>query len=73
MNIKVLTSILKSDSIPSDSAISGKVAIEMIKERIKRVSEGTSTDYYKLILLDYSMPLLDGPATSRLIRTMMDS
>ena len=49
--------------IKSDTALSGPIAIELIKERLEKVLEGQAT-MYKFILMDYSMPEMDGPQTA---------
>ena len=43
-----------------DFALDGMTAIEMIKKRLSLVYAHQG-EMYKLILLDYSMPGMDGP------------
>ena len=55
--------------VASDSALSGKYAINLIKERIKAV-EASNANMYKILLLDYSMPEMDGPMVATRIRDL---
>ena len=49
-----------------DEANNGVMALTKIQERIELVRE-EQAEMYKIILLDYSMPDLDGPQTARRI------
>ena len=60
MNIEVLQSMLVSKGIMSESALDGKIALKMLQTRIEAVYKGEA-QMYQIILLDYSMPELDGP------------
>lgn len=60
MNIYVIVELLALDKIKCDEALGGKKALKMIKDRMDQYASGTGT-LYKLILLDYSMPGMDGP------------
>ena len=60
MNIEVIQAMLKMLKTPSDSALHGSFAIDMIEAKIALYEEGTA-DMYKIIILDYSMPDMDGP------------
>ena len=71
MNILVLQGILRAAKIKSDEAISGQIALELIESRINQARPSEVPKLYDLILLDYSMPHLDGPKTARLIRKML--
>ena len=53
--------------LKSDTALSGSNAIELIKERLRKLLQGQAS-MYKFILMDYSMPEMDGPETSENIR-----
>ena len=64
MNIFVVNELLKLSNITCDSALKGSVAIKMINDRIEQYSNGTG-QLYKLILLDFSMPEMDGPEVAR--------
>ena len=57
MNIEVMKAMLESQSVPTDSAMSGPQALSMIKERINNLG----APIYKIMLLDYSMPEMTGP------------
>ena len=60
MNILLMKSMLEDRGIMSDIAISGSAALSLVEDRIKHVIEGKAV-MYRLILLDYSMPEMDGP------------
>ena len=69
-NIELVTLILGELNIIVDSAFSGMEAIEKIKQRIALVLDGKAK-MYKLILLDYSMPVMEGPETALEIRQVI--
>ena len=60
MNVEVLVSMLREMGIESDSCLGAIFALPIVMDRIKKVQEGTA-QMYKLVLLDYSMPQMDGP------------
>ena len=68
MNIEVLKTMLESENVACDIAMSGKQALELFEGRL--TEERCS---YKLILLDYSMPEMDGPEVARLMRQVCDN
>ncbi len=67
LNIEIIGLLLVGKNIKTQSALSGKEALEKIKERAELVKDGSS-EMFKLILLDYCMTDLDGPETAKLIR-----
>ena len=68
MNIEVISAMLKSRAIKSDSALNGNEAIKLVQSRIEKVHCGQIASNYKVILLDYSMPEMDGPQVATEIR-----
>ena len=68
MNIEVISAMLKSRAIKSDSALNGNEAIKLVQSRIEKVQCGQIASNYKVILLDYSMPEMDGPQVATEIR-----
>jgi CheY-like chemotaxis protein len=60
MNIEVIKAMLDSLNVISDTALSGNAALSLIELRLEAVYRGEAP-MYKLILLDYSMPEMDGP------------
>jgi len=51
-----------------DCAENGLNAVKLVRASIDKFKKGEGAEsLYKLILLDYSMPFLDGPATSQTI------
>ena len=60
MNIEVHSAMLEHRHIKSDSALNGSLAIKKIQERIELVYRGEAS-MYMIVLIDYSMPEMDGP------------
>ena len=54
----------------SDQAMSGVKALALINERISKVKAGEA-EMYKLLMLDYSMPEMDGPQVATEIRKLL--
>ncbi len=67
LNIEVIGLLLLGKNIMIESALSGQEALEKIKERAKFVKDNTD-EMFKIVLLDYCMPELDGPETTKHIR-----
>ena len=62
-NIESVKLMLKQMNITSNSAINGIEGLEKVRQRAKQTDS-----MYSLILLDYSMPLMDGPQAATKIR-----
>ena len=60
MNVEVMQAMLAQLGIPNDVAMSGSKAIDIIEARIQLYEE-RQVDMIKIVLLDYSMPDMDGP------------
>ena len=69
MNIEMMRSMLIEMGYKGDSASQGYEALGLIKERNQLVNQGKAS-MYKLILLDFSMPDIDGPEVARQARAM---
>ena len=54
-------------SYRTDTAVSGKMAISFVKNRLREVVKHRAR-MYELILLDYAMPEMDGLETCHAIR-----
>ena len=73
MNIFVIEALLKQTKTPCDSVNSGLRALDLIKDRIKSYAE-KKTPLYEIILLDFSMPGMDGPEVAqRILQLYEDS
>ena len=72
MNIEVISALLEERKVKSDSALNGKEAIKMIQSRIEKVYFGQAS-MYGVILLDYSMPEMDGPQVALEIRRIFNA
>lgn len=72
MNIFVISELLGMDDIKCDKALNGAEAIRMVRERMEEFAADTtgSATLYRLILLDYSMPGMDGPDVAREIHRL---
>ena len=71
LNIEVIGLLLLGKKIVTESALSGNAALEKIKERANFVRNG-SDEMFKIILLDYCMPEMDGPETAKMIRKYIE-
>lgn len=60
-NRKILSKLLRREGIQCDEAENGEEAVEMVKQ---------STEEYDIILMDYEMPVCDGPSATRQIRQL---
>ena len=72
MNIEVISALLRQRAIKSDSALNGNEAIKLVQSRIEQVYRGQIASVYKVILLDYSMPEMDGPQVAIEIRRIFN-
>ncbi len=70
LNIEVMKALLETKGYQVDYAMSGKHCIDKITERLELV-ESNQAEMYKLILLDYSMPGMDGPVVAQAIRKLL--
>ena len=69
MNIEVIKAMLEDQDVVTDTALSGNAALALIEKRLEAVNRGEAS-MYKLILLDYSMPEMDGPQVAIAIRNI---
>ena len=73
MNLEVhKTMILNMKNLRSDTALSGAIALDLIRARLTKVLQRRAT-MYRFILMDYSMPDMNGPQTVKKIRAMLKS
>ena len=63
MSIEVIAFMLSELDVTNDRALSGSIAIELVKERIQLVCQGQAS-MYKVIILDFCMPGIDGPGVA---------
>ena len=64
-NIVAIQSLMQQFNIKCDYATNGQDAFDSVKNRLT-----LDKTIYKLILMDFSMPVVDGPAASKLIRDL---
>ena len=63
MNIEVISALLREENVTIVSAYNGVEALEIMEKRIELV-EKRLAPMFKIVLLDYSMPEMDGPTTA---------
>ena len=68
MNIEVIGAMFANHGHQIDFALNGKRALELIDDRLELVYAHVGT-MYRLILLDYSMPEMDGPQVAQALRS----
>ena len=74
MNIEVMEMMISNNNQSIDRAHNGLQAIAKVKDRLNKCLERRSSqNMYKLILLDYSMPEMDGPQVSMNVRDLFAS
>ena len=67
LNVEVMRALLEDQGHLVDSANGGREGLKLVLDRSALVKAGLG-EMYKLILLDYSMPDLDGPQVAKAIR-----
>ena len=65
-NIAALRSLILMFNYESDNCTDGQEAINIIKERVN-----ARLPMYKLIMIDFSMPVVDGPSATSAIRSYL--
>ena len=65
-NIVAIQSLLQQFNISCDYGTNGQDAFDSVKNRLTK-----GQPMYKLILMDFSMPVIDGPTGSRMIRDLL--
>ena len=58
-NLQAFESILALLGLNSDTALSGKHAITLVKQKLDK------KDFYSLIFMDFEMPDMDGLSTAK--------
>jgi CheY-like chemotaxis protein len=71
-NVMATQRMLKNLGYESDAAYDGEECINLIKEK-QKLNCGCNKNYYKLILLDIVMPVLDGIKTAKKVQEMIDN
>ena len=71
MNLAVLGSVLSEKGYESDQVNSGAKGLELVEERYELAVRGEAR-MYDLLLVDYSMPEMDGPQVARSLRGLFD-
>ena len=64
LNRKMLSKLLKSKGYDVEEAADGQIAVDKIKQ------EADAGRSYDVILMDFVMPVMDGPTATRAIRAM---
>ena len=64
--------MLEEKEVLCDTATGGTDAINIFKERLEKCKAGEAC-MYKLILLDFSMPDMNGPTVASIIRDLYNN
>ena len=67
-----LEGILSLLNVSYECANNGQQALEIVKKRIEAIKRGEAVEQFKLIFLDYSMPIMDGPTFAKGLRKYID-
>ena len=71
MNVFCARAQLLDIGISCDSTLISTKAVNLVEERIKLVAQGVA-EMYKVMLIDYSMPDMDGLELVKKLRTMIE-
>ena len=71
MNIAVFQAMLTEMNQKSDKALNGKEALQLVPERIEKIRAGEQVQMYTLLIVDYNMPVVDGPQFARTVRKLL--
>ena len=71
INIEVMSSMLTAKKLKNDEARCGLAAIEIIKKRLTQVQSGEAPHFYKILILDYSMPDITGVEVATKVITLI--
>ena len=70
-NLEVFKAMVISRSLECDAALSGAIALSFVKERVKNTRQESHIPMYQLLLLDYSMPEMNGIQFMAQLKTML--
>ena len=68
LNRKMLCRLLRTAGYTCDEANDGESAVEKVKARIESGIGGEMKGFYDAILMDFVMPVMDGPTATQAIR-----
>jgi signal transduction histidine kinase/ActR/RegA family two-component response regulator len=68
LNRKMLCRLLRTAGYISEEANDGQSAVEKVKARMESGAGTGSKGYYDAILMDFVMPIMDGPTATQAIR-----
>ena len=70
-NIDVISMMLEEKKVQSVCTQTGKEAVEIVMQRIELFKQGKAP-MFKIILIDYSMPEMDGPTAVKKIKELFE-
>ena len=65
-NMTAIINVLQRFGLKADSAMGGEEAVMLVKKRLE-----TENSTYKLIMMDYSMPVCNGGEATKQIRLLL--
>ena len=68
-NLLSIQTILGSFSLTADEALNGQECLQMVERRMQKVC-GENCGMYKLVIMDFNMPLMGGLEATRKLREM---
>ena len=66
-NLIAVEGLFNQFGLDCDTAVDGTEAVKLIRKQIE-----SDLPVYKLIMMDYSMPQMDGPEATRAIRQLLN-
>ena len=67
-----MQAMLLEYGVESDSCSSGLEGMKLVQKRLDEGQAEEGAPMYSLILLDYSMPVMDGPQFAIKVRRLLD-
>merc|ERR1711956_109607 len=71
LNRKLLIRLLESNGHTCEDAENGQILIDRVEEKMNKKGDGDDhDDHFDCILVDYEMPVMNGPDACKTIREM---
>jgi signal transduction histidine kinase/CheY-like chemotaxis protein len=69
-NRKMLVRVLAKSGHVCDQAQDGQMAVDMVRKLTEGGGEDSSQGHYDMVLMDFEMPVMNGPTATRVLREM---